>query len=172
MTTRVAIFLAVFLIAGCERGGGRDYIHDLSAMIRHSDRIIVTEHSWEMDVFDPDTGKSLIPEEITYGARELTAAQKQMFLNTVENLDPKTQDAFSACVTEVHHTVSFFAHGRLVSSMGICFQCGEVVWDGTQATPPWSLYSGLESVVKQIGFEPKRNWFELAKQHLTEASAR
>jgi hypothetical protein len=168
VTRRTAIFLAAFLIAGCEQGGGREYREALSAMVRNSDRIIVTEHSSSNDALDPKSLESLIPEDIVYGTRELSPAQKKMFLDTIERLDPKTQDEFLGCATEVHHTVSFFAHGKLMSTMGICFQCGEVLWDGTKATPPWSLYAALASVVTQIGLEPKRDWAELAKQHLSE----
>ena len=171
VTTRTAILLAAFLMAGFEPqpNGGREYRDALSAMIRGSDRIIVTEHSWAYDLLEPNSMASLIPEEIVYGTRDLSPAQKAMFLNSIERLDPTTQDSFPGCVAEVHHTIRFFAHGSLVSRMDICFHCGQVDWDGTTATPPWSLYSALSFVVKQIGFEPERDWTELAKQHLQQA---
>lgn len=144
---------------------GREYKAALSAMIKRADKIVVTEHSFQDDLYDEDTGKSLIPNEVVYGTRELNQQQKNLFLSTIDGLNPTTQDAFPACIFEPHHTVTFFADGKLISSMEICFQCGQVEWDATKATPPWSLYSGLATFIKAIGFEPERDWTALAKQH-------
>jgi hypothetical protein len=167
MKTIAVVLLLILSACSSERGGGRDYLDDLSAMIRASDRIIVTEHSSPLDAVDPDSLAFLLPEGgVVYGTRELSHAQRRMFLATVESLDPTTQDAFAACAPVVHHTVRFYAGRRLMSAMGICFQCGQVLWRETKATPPWALYPGLASVMRQIGFQPERDWKALAMKHL------
>ena len=177
----IAILLFIFFVGGCkphvqpiqtseaiqiDGRQGREYRDDLSGMIRRSDRIVVTEHSYQYDAYDMDAGKSLIPDEIVYGARELNQQQKEFFLSTVDRLDPKTQDAFPACIFEPHHTVQFYLDGKLSSTMEICFQCGQVEWDATKASPPWSLYSGLATFIDGIGFKAERDWHTLAKSHL------
>jgi hypothetical protein len=165
MRTRTLSLLLLLLIAGCEAGGGRQYIDDLSAMIRRSDRIVVTEHSSSLDAYDFESETSPLPEQVVYATRELSQAQRQKFLHTIENLAPAIQDAFPACVPEIHHTVHFYSHGELISKMEICFECGQVIWNATKATPPWALYSGLASFIEDIGLEPERDWDALAKKH-------
>lgn len=145
---------------------GRAYQEALAETIHRSDRIVVTEHSFQYDAYDTDTGKSLIRNEIVYGTRELDASQADLLLSTVKGLDPKTQDAFPACIFAPHHTVRFYAASKLISTMEICFECGQVKWDATRATPPWSLYAGLATFIKGIGFSPERDWSALAKRHL------
>lgn len=171
-----AVLLMAIAAAGCQaRAGtaaevqaddrdGREYIAELSDAIQRADRIVVTEHSSQFDAYDVTSGKSLVPEEIVYGTRQLGSQQKALFLSTVEQLDPKTQDAFPACIFESHHTVMFYAGGNLESTMDICFQCGQVKWSATRTTPPWSLYSGLAAFIEGIGFQPERDWAALAAQ--------
>jgi len=159
------IALSLMVLAGCgsERGGGRDYITDLTDTIRHADRIVVTEHSSPLDFMTPESTEFPQKDEIVYGTRELTSSQKAHFLRVIEKLDPTTKDAFAACVPVVHHSIHFFAHEKLLSTMDVCFECGDVAWQGSKATPPWSLQSGLAVVVKDIGFQPERDWAALAR---------
>lgn len=145
---------------------GAEYLNKLAEAIRHSDRIVLTEHSYPYDAYDSKAGKSLVPNEVVYGTREFDRGQTESFLATVEGLDPRTQNAVTACIFEPHHTLRFYAKGELVSTMGICFKCAQVKWDATDLTPPWSLLSGLSAVVKVAGFSPERDWADLAEQHL------
>jgi len=180
---RIAIAIAVMLpiLGGCsprtneppkddglvhDHGGGTEYKEALLGLLSRTDRIVATEHSSEFDLYDPETGESGVPKTIIYGTHELTAAEIEYFTATIKSLDPTTQDAFAACVPEVHHTFRFYSGQRLIDTMDICFECGEVLWSGTGATPPWSLYSGLAKVVKHIGFTPDRDWPAVARQHL------
>lgn len=145
---------------------GSEYLIKLAGAIRRSDRIVLTEHSYLYDAYDSRAGKSLIPNEVVYGSRELGGDQADLFLSTVESLDPQTQNAVTACIFEPHHTLRFYAEGELVSTMDICFKCSQVKWDATDLTPPWSLLSGLAATVKDAGFSPERDWAALAEQHL------
>ena len=163
MKTWIVALLVPFFIAGCESGGGRQYRDDLSAMIEGSDRIVVTEHSSELDAYDFESKTPVLPEKVVYETRELSPAQRQSFLQTIEDLDPTTQDIFSGCVPAVHHTVEFYSRGALVSEMQICFECGQVMWPATRATPPAALYAGLASFIKGLGLEPQRDWEALAR---------
>lgn len=151
---------------GTERGGGLEYRQAFAKLIRDADSIIATEHSSELDLYDFEASKSEIPEQIVYATRELSEAQRKFFLETIESLDPKTQDEFAACVPIVHHTFKFYQHDELVDTVDVCFQCGQVEWSGTEATPPSALYTGLAAVVEHIGLSPTRDWPLLARQHV------
>lgn len=145
---------------------GLAYRDELAGLIRRSDRIVVTEHSYLYDAYDAQAGKSLIPEEVVYGSLPLSQSQKDFFLATVDGLDPELQDAFAACIYEPHHRIEFYALDKRISTMAICFKCSQVRWDATSATPPWSLYSGLGALMREVGFSPERDWAALAEQHL------
>lgn len=153
-------------LGGAERGGGLEYRQALAQLIRDADRIVATEHSNELDLYDFKASKSAIPGQIIYATRELSADQRKFFLRTIESLDPTTQDEFAGCVPVVHHTLNFYRRSELVDTVDICFECGQVEWSGTDATPPAALYSGLARVVKHIGLSPSRNWKQLAREHV------
>ena len=145
---------------------GRAYLDALINLIQKTDQIIVTEHSNEFDAFDAENGKSLIPGEVIYKTVNLNLQQKDSFLSKIRNLPPKTQDVFSACDFEPHHTVRFYTAGKLTSTMEICFVCGDVQWDTAPSTPPFSLLSGLGDFISGIGLSPERDWAALAKKQL------
>jgi hypothetical protein len=166
MKTVIAIAFSVFALTGCERSGGRVYIRELGDAIRSADKIVVAEHSHDLDVFDEETGRSLVSRQLVYGVKELSKGHREKFLSTIERLDPKTQDEFPACIFEPHHSVSFYSRGEILSTMEICFVCGQLSWDATKATPPWSIYPGLASFIKAIGFEPERDWSTVARDHM------
>jgi hypothetical protein len=168
MQRRTALATLAVIAAGCTRepqAGGR-YLATLSDAIRGADRIVITEHSYPLDAYDADKGKSLLPESIIYKTVELSPMQKAAFLSAIAPLDPRTQDAFPACIFEPHHTIHFHADGNLRSTLQVCFQCGQVEWDGSAETPPWSLYAGLGSAIRAVGLEPERDWRALALARL------
>lgn len=167
------IFMIVLLVlalsacgaAGSEGTGSSEYKADLLALIERSDRIVVTEHSGPYDNYQTNAGKPRAPEQIVYRARELDAKQKARFLDIVRDMDETEQDAFPACVFEPHHTIRFHAQDELISTMRICFMCGQVEWNGSSATPPWSLYSALAALIDDIGLQAERDWQGLAVRH-------
>ena len=145
---------------------GAIYKTAMADLIRQSDRIVASEHSDEFDLYDVEAEKSELDKQLVYGEQELSDQQKAFFLATIESLDPKTQDAFPACVPAVHHSFRFYSRGALVDTVDICFECGQVLWEGTSAYPPWSLSSGLAKIVTRVGFSPERDWPAVARQHL------
>jgi hypothetical protein len=145
---------------------GQKYQKTLVAMIQRSDKIVVTEHSCEWDTYKTDAFRSLIPKEIVYRTRVLSAAQKASFLSIIEGLNPETKTEYSSCIFEGHHTIQFYSAGRSISTMDICFKCGDVIWPATKVTPPADLISGLAKFIEGIGLSPTRNWPALARRHL------
>lgn len=102
---------------------------------------------------------------ILYGSSEMDSRQKVFFRSTIQSLDPRTQDAFAACIFEPHHTIRFYASGELLSTMEICFQCSQVQWDmEAQTVPPWALYPGLAKVVGNAGFKAERDWGSVLRE--------
>ena len=130
-------------------------------MIERADKIVVSEHSDHWDLATKSGDKPIYPD-LFYRGVALSEQQKGHFAGIVAKLDPKTQDMFAACIFEAHHTIRFFEQETLLSTMDVCFQCGEVEWNGSAATPPWSLYGGLARFIKDIGLEPERDWRALA----------
>jgi hypothetical protein len=164
-----SLLLTLSILSGCDRVGsygasrstsaeGGQYKLDLRKQIQEADEIAVSEHSFQIDFFDPKTLQIRQSGEIVYKRVVLTTAQREFFRSTIDSLDPRTQDMFPACLFQPHHRIDFFAGGKLASSMEICFECGQVEWNRSKSAPPWSLYAGLETFIESIGMQPKQDW--------------
>jgi hypothetical protein len=148
-----------------DSGEGGLYIAELAKEVQQSDRIVVTEHSNVDDMLDPETQPqrpaAYIP--VIYATRELSDSQRKNFLDSIQKIEPRTQDAEPACIFEPHHTITFFREGKQTSAMRICFQCGQVQWDGTRNQRPWALAPTLKATISGLGMEAERDWRTLAK---------
>jgi hypothetical protein len=148
-----------------DSGEGRLYITALAEAIQKSDRIVVTEHSNVDDVLDeltqPQRPKAYHP--IVFATHELDPRERVKFLAAVRNMPVKTQDAEPACIFEPHHTITFFREKRQTSVLRVCFQCGQVEWDGSTKMPPWSLVPTLRTLITGLGMKEERDWRALAK---------
>ena len=147
-------------------GGGREYKRALLGTIEHAEKIVVTEHSFDTDLYDTENQRSLIPSEIVYGTRPLSVKQHRKFQEAIRAMNPDTKELFSSCLPEILHTIRFYLKGELISTFGICFQCGQVEWEGTKAVPPYALLETLYKFIKEIGLEPERDWGLVAREHL------
>lgn len=148
-----------------DNGEGRVYIKELAEAVEKSDRIVVTEHSNVDDVLDeltqPQRPKDYRP--IIFTTRELSSLERSKFLISIRSMAVATQDAEPACIFEPHHTITFFRANRQTSAMRVCFQCGQVEWDGSSKTRPWSLVPTLRTLVAGLGMKEERDWRTLAK---------
>jgi hypothetical protein len=148
-----------------DNGDGRRYIDALAAAFEKSDRIVVTEHSNAYDVFhqltQPQFPKDYRP--IIFSAHELSPRERANFLAAIRSMAARTQDSVTSCTFEPHHTIAFFRDSRQTSAMRICFQCGQVEWDGSTAMQPWSLIPTLGPLITGLGMKQERDWGTLAK---------
>ena len=159
------------MLLGCQQlvetfsSEGRLYKEDILNSIKKADVIKITEHSDPIDFYDDTLEVQKKYIEKVYQTLELTGSQKENFINTIQTIDNKTQYEFPACEPEVHHTITFYKRGSLFSTMAICFECGQIEWDGTKHTPPLGIYRGMENFVNKIGFHSERDWEQLAKNN-------
>ena len=143
---------------------GKHYLEALVAAIDSAERIVVTEHSSEYDGDDEKAREALRAEPVFYATKELSQAQRAAFRATIAKLDPAIPDAFAACIFEPHHTVTFFNANQQPSEMLICFECGDVRWEGTSSTAPESLIGGLGRLISSVGLPTHRDWRALAEK--------
>lgn len=148
-----------------DSGEGRLYINALVNAIQRSDRIVVTEHSNVNDVLDELTLPQRPPDyhQITYTTHELSLQERTNFLATLKSMAAKTQDAEPACIFEPHHTIMFYRESKQLSALRVCFQCGQVDWNGSTKMPPWSLVPTLGTLIAGWGMKEARDWRALAK---------
>lgn len=186
MNKTILTFLFALLCAACAEGSdhraqargpqiamaplhdrdGSLYIRALVEAVQDSQRIVISEHSHVDDVLDqltqPQRPAGYIP--IIYSTHELSASERVGLLMSLLNMSGKTQDAESACMFEPHHTITFFYGQSRSSAMRICFQCGQVEWDGTSSMRPWALVPALNTLVIGVGMRPQRDWRALARR--------
>lgn len=167
MDRRASLADELRLLATHDDGkGGRQYLDDLATLVRRADRIVIVEHSSPEDGANDYARGLLERNEFVYGTRTLSPAQRRWFASTIAGLDARTQDMFPACIPAVHHTLLFYLGNKQISRLDASFECGQVLWQGTRADPPWSIYSGLALVVDEAGLHPKRDWKKLAAERV------
>lgn len=139
------------------KSSGARYLRDLSRAIQNADEITITEHSSLWDYYRPGTRREDYKEKI-YGFVKLTPEQKTKLFKDVSGMSSETQNAFASCIFEPHHRIAFYRGGHLKSAMEICFKCGQVEWNGSTQTQPWSLYEGMSRFISDIGLRPSADW--------------
>ena len=152
-----ALLLLAIGIFSPRADGETSFKAELLDTISKSDRIVVTEHSIRDDVKDPPD------DDIVYGTRELNEQQKRSLAAMIEGLQEKP-NVYSLCILEPHHTIKFYSNDEPLALLDICFKCGDVQWRDAVFGPHW-LMGGLASFIKEVGFEPKRDWRVLAAEH-------
>lgn len=171
LTLLLVLLFATNLLTACfrketEAKSGAAYKADLIRAIEQSDKIIVTEHSSEMDFIQayPDSSASAQHTEIIYHKHALTAQEKEKFLTDALAMADETQDAFSACISDPHHSFSFYHAGKLTSKLDVCFQCAQVEWPQNRHAPPWAIYDMLAKTVNLLGMHDERDWVSLVRK--------
>ncbi|MFZ6874059.1 hypothetical protein ACO0LF_18535 [Undibacterium sp. Di27W] len=161
------LLLACSLLTSCffkkkDTAQGSAYKADLLQSIRQASKIVVTEHSSELDFVV--VGRSIPQKERVYRTVTLSQRHRDNFISIVEATPDETQQSFSGCLFDPHHTVYFYVQGKLASKLDICFACGQQQWNATKHTPPSFIIGSFSSFVKSIGLSPEREWAELLKK--------
>ncbi len=142
-----------------DAGEGAAYRADLIKAIRQSSKIVVTEHSSEIDFIQ--AGQSPTQKEIVYRSVTLTQRDRENFVAAIEQVSDEPQRAFAACVFDPHHTVYFYTQGKLSSKLAVCFECSQQEWKATKHRPPAAIYGGLAQFIKSVKLSPEREWVSL-----------
>ena len=142
---------------------GKPFLDDLSRATREADRVVLIEHSYIYDNTDVDIHSKFLPER-KYKEVVLAGAEKDRFLSAVGAIDPYMSMYASACISEPHHRFEFYRNGKRMNTLEVCFQCGQLEWDGTSKGEPKTFYQGLAKFVKSVGLQPDQDWHALAKQ--------
>jgi hypothetical protein len=137
---------------------GGKYLSDLLTAIYSADEITVTEHSSMVDYLRPERNPDDYKEK-SYTVVIVSPSEKRELIEIVGALKTKTQEAFPACIFDPHHRIALYSKGKLASTMELCFECGQIEWDGTRQTPPWSIYGGMKTFIAGIGLHPKAEWW-------------
>ena len=162
---RLLILISCLFFASCgsdisspKHSDGKAYKDALISAIESADKITVTEHSSKLDLLDDPNSIQSVAEDIEYQVVSLDGASKKKFSALMHDMNEKTQNSFPGCIFQAHHTVRFFSGERVTSTMRICFECGQVQWDGASRVPPRALYSALSDFILSVGFKPKQDW--------------
>lgn len=164
---RLLPILLVFLAAGCsdsanapDNAEGRAFLQTLAEAVEASDRIVAVEHSYLYDGGDANYEK--LPEQV-YATVVLTRSQQQSLASALQGTNPRFSEWVAACIFEPHHRLEFYRGGKRVHTLEVCFECGDLAWDGHQGQVPADIYATLEAFVRGIGLQPSRDWRALAR---------
>lgn len=144
---------------------GAIYKSALIKLIDESNRIIVTEHSDQYDLWDSKTMTSLIPDPIIYETKILTRLQSAELIDGIKKMSSKENNWIHACIFEPRHTIKFYSNEKMLSQMDICFKCGDIFWEGENVGVPGALIDVLGKFIERIGLHRELNWKALASKH-------
>ena len=147
---------------------GASYKQSLEAAIMGAEQIVVEEHSATSD-FHGIEGITKTPT-YRYAKRVLTLEQKARLLANVRAMHPSTRTLFTRCTFVPHHTISFSSAGQTTSRIKICYQCGDVKWNGSSATEPANILSALTPTIQAVGMQTSRDWKRLAQDKFEKES--
>lgn len=135
---------------------GTPFAQAFAGMIVRSDRVVISEQS---DPFDGTAGSKAPKPVAVYDERELSKGQKDMLLEAILSMEPAAHGAPSVALFKARHTIRFYQEGKLLSAMDLCFECGQIRWQGGLAAPyPDAMLPTLKKVLRNVGLTTDRDW--------------
>jgi hypothetical protein len=107
---------------------------------------------------------------VTYHRLEMSAVQRRMFFSRVGAMPAHEEEAVPACIFQHRHTIQFYSGATPISTLRICFQCGQSTWDGSRHNPPRDIAVALKDVILEMGLMPERDWHQLRLSHKKRSS--
>lgn len=142
---------------------GTAYAQYLVSMIVRAERIVISEHS---DAYDGVTGKGPAKPIVDYTEHTLTKNQSDLLLGAVLEMDPSAHGAPPVGQFKSRHTMRFYVDGKLLSTMELCFDCGQIRWQGGLDAPyPDAMVATLKKAIRNFGLTTDRDWDKYALAH-------
>lgn len=140
----------------------KNYNLALVDAIQNADRIVIKEHSHEVDFFGAIPGLDN-PPQYSYGLKVLNTGEKILFLENARKLKGEARIVKTICLFVPHHTIDFYEKDVLKSSMQICYKCSDIKWSATTYGASQDVFQALTPLITQAGMQPHRAWDEMAK---------
>lgn len=146
---------------------GTPYAQALAGTIVRAERIVISQHADPFDGVDKSAAGARQPQAVVvYGEHELTQNQKLLLLDAILGMPASVHGAPPVGVFEARHTLSFYSEGRLLSTMALCFKCGQIRWQGGLEAPyPDEMLSTLKKAINNFGVTTDRDWDQYALAH-------
>lgn len=148
----------------------------LVEIIQRAAKIRVTEHSFESDLFDMESARSMIPEKVVYKSIELNRTEVAALVDAIKNADRAMQETrfqdsgavapMRACAFAPHHSIDFMGDDKSLGTLRICFVCGKAEWEGAGTSVSSALVPEIHKFIKRIGMNPDQDWEALAKKQV------
>ncbi|MBX3741740.1 MAG: hypothetical protein KF712_12160 [Akkermansiaceae bacterium] len=139
------------------------YRDQLADAIRGADTVRIIEQSHPMDFLGPERKAAFRKPRRIYRQADLPPAAASFLESSIRSLDARTEDNRTRCAFLDHHIIQFRNKGNTTSTLRICFQCGDITWDGSDRLPPKQLLGTLRRFLISQGFQPERDWAKLAE---------
>jgi len=142
---------------------GTAYAQYLVGMIVRTERIVISEHS---DAYDGVARNGPAKPVVDYAESTLSKNQSDLLLDAVLKMDPSTHGAPPVGQFKSRHTLRFYGDGKLLSTMDLCFDCGQIRWQGGLDAPyPDAMLGTLKKTILNFGLTTDRDWDKYALAH-------
>jgi hypothetical protein len=137
--------------------------------IQDSEKIVIREHSDKLD-FHGIVPELETPPEYTYATKELTTAERILFLEEVMVLRGVAKNGNVNSLFTPRHTIDFYEQGTLKSSMKISFNTLTLQWNATNKKESRDVFQALSAVIGRTGMQTNRAWDAVARQRFTQGN--
>ncbi len=144
-------------------GDALKYNQALVEAIQNADKIVIKEHSNQVDFFGTIPDYSAAPQ-YTYARKVLSPGEKILFLEGAKKLKGDKSRGLTNCLFAPHHRIDFYELGQLKSSMKVCYKCNEIKWNGTSYQPSEDVFDAVTPAINRAGMKANRDWDALANQ--------
>lgn len=141
------------------------YRDPLADAIHRSDSVRIIERSHPSDTVAKDGKATLKKPHRIYRQVDLSPEAARFLEHAVRSLPATVEEKGipTRCAFVDHHAIEFRSRGKTTSTLRICFQCGDILWDGSNRLPPEDLLGALRRFLISQGFQPERDWKALAR---------
>jgi hypothetical protein len=150
----------------------KEFKIELLDAVSKAKRIEVVEHSWWYDFSDEKGEIVENPPFVEYKRIELTPELKASFRTAIERMSESPKTVFSLCAFNPHHSIEFINQDGRRSVIQVCFECSDTVWDDKSLVPPNEFQKVFRNFIEPLGFQAFRYWGEIAKNQVSDVSAR
>jgi len=135
---------------------------EFALAVTEADVVVVREHSHSSDLNSSLVARNKI-SEYTYIKKELNFNERMTFVKEVNALKGRARNITTDCLFVPHHSVELYKNGNLSSVMEICYNCGEIKWNGSKLKASGDMFDAVTPLLKRSGMKVHRDWHSKAE---------
>ena len=142
---------------------------EFALAVIEADSIVVTEHSHPSDLDNSLLATRVDIPKYIYKQKKLNFNERTTFVKDVQKLKGRVRST-TRCIFVPHHSIELYKGGKPTSVMEICYDCGEIKWNGSQVKASGDMFDAVTPLLKRSGMKVHRDWHSIAEDKFVEGN--